>query len=399
MITVKEATDLILSTPLRLKKEHVNLREAMGRVLATEVVADRNFPPFDRVTMDGIAINFQAYENGKRDFRLEGVQLAGQEALALSDVNGALEVMTGAVLPVGCDTVIPYEDIEISEGIARLTIDHVRNRQNVHKEASDQQKGTRLLGPGTMIHSPEIAILATVGVAIPKVFCLPKVAVVATGDELVPVDQHPEPYQIRSSNSQAVAAALRQWGVEPEIVHIQDDKHVLRKRLGELLAAYDVLLLSGGVSKGKADYLPEVLESLQVKKVFHRVAQKPGKPLWFGHKEEKKFVFAFPGNPVSTFMCFHRYFIPWLRASLGAESPVVHARIGEDFEFPGHLTYFLQVKTRIDEQGILWAHPRSGGGSGDLANLLYANAFIELPPDRSAFKKGESLPLIPFKAY
>ena len=169
----------------------------------------------------------------------------------------------------------------------------------------------------------------------PRVFCLPKVAVIATGDELVAVDDHPEPYQIRSSNSQALAAALQSWGVEPEIFHIKDDKESLQEQLGNILKQNDVLLLSGGVSKGKADYLPEVLESLQVQKIFH-------------------------------------------------------------FDFASPLTYFLQVKTHLDKEGVLWAQPRSGGGSGDLANLLYANAFLELPSNRQNFKKGESLRLITY---
>ncbi|MEQ9102745.1 MAG: molybdopterin molybdotransferase MoeA [Imperialibacter sp.] len=396
MISVNEATSLILSAQLRLKKEHVNLQEASGRVLAMEVFADRNFPPFDRVTMDGIAFSYKAYENGRRTFRLEGTQLAGEEAKNLQNPDAALEVMTGAVLPGSCDTVVPYEEIEITNGEATLSGKQVKEGQNVHKEGRDQKKGTKLLDVGTLIRASEIAVLATVGAAVPRVFCLPKVAVIATGDELVAVDDHPEPYQIRSSNSQALAAALQRWGVEPEVFHIRDDKESLTEQLGNILKQNDVLLLSGGVSKGKADYLPEVLESLQVQKVFHRVAQKPGKPFWFGRIEEKKFVFAFPGNPISTFMCFHRYFLPWLKACLGIAPTEQHAKLSEDFDFEPPLTYFLQVRTHLDTEGVLWAQPRSGGGSGDLANLLYANAFLELPPNRQNFKRGESLPLITY---
>ena len=396
MISVNEATSLILSTQLRLKKEHVNLQEASGRVLAMEIFADRNFPPFDRVTMDGIAFAYKAYETGLRTFAIEGTQLAGEEAKSLQNPDAALEVMTGAVLPVGCDTVVPYEDIEITNGQATLAVEPIREGQNVHKEGRDQKKGTKLLDAGTLIRASEMAVLATVGTAVPRVFCLPKVAVIATGDELVAVDDHPEPYQIRSSNSQALAAALQSWGVEPEIFHIKDDKESLQEQLGNILKQNDVLLLSGGVSKGKADYLPEVLESLQVQKIFHRVAQKPGKPFWFGRIEEKKFVFAFPGNPISTFMCFHRYFLPWLKACLGIVPTEQYAKLSEDFDFASPLTYFLQVKTHLDKEGVLWAQPRSGGGSGDLANLLYANAFLELPSNRQNFKKGESLRLITY---
>lgn len=397
MTSVEQASELILSRLLRLKNEHINLEDATGRVLARDVNADRNFPPFDRVTMDGIAISYASYQRGLRSFSVEGIQYAGEPARSLQNPNGALEVMTGAVLPHGCDTVVPYEDINLNAGVAEVTVDEIREAQNVHAEGRDQKKGAPLLQAGTLIGPSEVAVLATVGVSIPRVFCLPRVAVVATGDELVPVDKHPEPYQIRSSNSQALASALRQWGITANTRHITDDKSVLTDRLGELLADNDVLLLSGGVSKGKADYLPEVLASLGVINVFHRIAQKPGKPFWFGHLDEKKFVFAFPGNPISTFMCYRRYFVPWLRACLSLPAEQFFARLSEDFTFGQSLTYFLQVKTRLDENGVLWAQPRSGGGSGDLANLIFSDGFLELPASSSLFKKGEALPFYPYR--
>lgn len=378
------------------KKEPLGLLEATGRVLAQAVVADRDFPPFDRVTMDGIAIKHSAWENGRRTFALAGTQLAGEAQKILTDETAAIEVMTGAVLPAGCDTVVVYEEIDISNNAATVN-GPVKLRQNVHSVGSDQKSGTVLLAEGTLLGSAEIAILATVGVARPLVYTPPRIAVIATGDELVPVEHTPAPYQIRSSNSQSLAAALQEWKIAAPIYHLKDNKQELTAKLTEILRSADVLLLSGGVSKGKADYLPEVLEAVGIKCVFHRVAQKPGKPLWFGTRGDEKFVFAFPGNPISTFMCFHRYFLLWLRHSLELAPAVEWARISESFNFAPSLTYFLQVKATLNSSGEIWATPKTGGGSGDLANLLYSNAFLELPAERSNFEKGEAFRLFRFK--
>ncbi|MCK5278553.1 MAG: molybdopterin molybdenumtransferase MoeA, partial [Cyclobacteriaceae bacterium] len=146
------------------------------------------------------------------------------------------------------------------------------------------------------------------------------------------------------------------------------------------------------------DFIPEVLEELGVKKMFHRISQKPGKPFWFGVKEGKKVVFAFPGNPVSTFLCYHKYLVPWLKKSFGLiQLPPRNAILAQDFSIKTSLTYFLQVKTDIDENGHLLAYPKVGRGSGDHANLLSSDAFLELPGNTFDFKKGEIFNLIPFR--
>lgn len=395
MISVNEATQMVLATCPALPTEKVALENAAGRVLAEDVRADRHFPPYDRVTMDGIAIRYSAWEAGRRTFRIAGTQLAGEPPAMLRQEDTAIEVMTGAVLPEGADTVVPYEDVNIEHGQATL-ITPLRPGQNIHMSGSDQRQGTVLLKKGTYVGPAATAVLATVGAAFPLVFMPPKVAIVATGDELVPVASQPLPHQIRSSNSQALAAALAPWHIKAGIFHLRDDRAQLELEVSKLLESYDALLLSGGVSKGKADYLPEALESAGVKKMFHRVAQKPGKPLWFGTKAAGKFVFAFPGNPVSTFMCFHRYFLPWLRKSLCLPPAEEFAKLGSDFKFQPSLTYFLQVNASPAESGEVWALPRAGGGSGDLANLLFANAFLELPANKTEFRKGEVFPLIRF---
>lgn len=238
--------------------------------------------------------------------------------------------------------------------------------------------------------------MATVGKTSVEVVALPKIAIVSTGDELVDVSEVPAPYQIRKSNVHTLAAALRNFSLNPDLYHIADNKEKLRQKIKSLLENYDVLMFSGAVSKGKFDYLPEILRELQVQKLFHKVRQRPGKPFWFGKKDQTT-IFAFPGNPVSAFVSCLKYFIPWLHKSLDSVTSNQHvAVLAEDFYFKPELTCFLQVKIK-NEEGTLSAFPIAGNGSGDLANLTLNDAFMELPSDRTDFKKGEAFPIIQYR--
>jgi molybdopterin molybdotransferase len=216
------------------------------------------------------------------------------------------------------------------------------------------------------------------------------VVVISSGDELVDVQATPSPYQIRKSNSYMLQAVLAGQGLKADIRHIPDDPEIIKQQLQICLQNYDVLLLSGGISMGKFDYIPQALKDLQVNQVFHKVQQRPGKPFWFGKHDNGVVVFAFPGNPVATFMCTQRYFIPWLNSSLGlAPKQPVYAILDNDFSFQPQLEYYLQVKLNFNEQGQLLATPVEGNGSGDFANLADTDAFMELPLEKNNFKKGE----------
>ncbi len=188
---------------------------------------------------------------------------------------------------------------------------------------------------------------------------------------------------------------MSKFDLNTDTAHITDDKEQLKTKISGFLEDYDVLLFSGAVSKGKFDFLPEVLEELDVKKQFHRVAQRPGKPFWFGVLGEKP-VFAFPGNPVSTYVNCLVYFYPWYAKSTGIELPKETVILGEDVSFKPELTYFLQVKIAI-KYGHLVATPIKGNGSGDLASLVEADGFIELPNDQMEFKKGETFNFIRYR--
>ncbi len=395
MVSVEEAESIILGNLFKPKIITIKIEQAVGHVLAEAVEADRDLPPFNRVAMDGIAINFQSFMFGQRSFSLEGIQAAGMPQKKLQQENNAFEVMTGAMLPDGTDTVIRYEDIDIENGIAKILIDSFEPNQNTHPQGQDCKKGDRLLSEGFKISPAEIALLASVGKSQVNVFQLPKTAIISTGDELVDVDEQPLPWQIRRSNAYTLQAAFKQMNHPADLFHISDNEELLTHELKRIVESYELVILSGGVSKGKYDFVPKTLEQLNVKKLFHQVSQKPGKPLWFGQNELLT-VFALPGNPVSTYLCFYRYLKPWLERSMGLLSEKSAAILVKDFQFKPTLTYFLQVKT-VNEEGKLMAYPNEGGGSGDFANLKDVNGFLELPAHQSEFKVGDIFPFYPFR--
>ncbi len=390
MLSVADAFAITQQHSLSLPTETVSLTHAPGRVLREAVRADRDFPPFNRVAMDGIAIRFADYLAGQRTFRMAGVQRAGQPQQTLNEANACLEVMTGAMLPLGVDTVIRYEDVSITDGLATPTIDDVQEKQHVHPQGIDRQAGDELLSNGMWLGPPELAVAASVGRTTLSVTALPRVALISTGDELVDIGDTPLPYQIRRSNTYLLQAGLASLGIAATLHHIVDDESVLEDRLAALLAENDILILSGGVSAGKADFVPSVMAKLGVQKQFHKIEQRPGKPLWFGTTPDKA-VFGLPGNPVSTVLCAYRYVMPYLRTSLGLPpAPIRYAQLAKPFVFAPPVTFFLPVRLTSESDGRTLAHPLPGSGSADFANLLAADAFMELPADRSEFVAGEA---------
>lgn len=395
MITVREAEAIINEKLLPTNTVKVPLEESVGNVLASEVRCDRDFPPFDRVFMDGIAIVYSSFIQGNRRYPVQELQRAGIAPTQLHQSDHCIEVMTGAVLPAGTDTVIRYEDLRIENGYATIIVDTITQRQNIHPRGQDAKAGAVVLAPGTRISAAETALLAAVGIPDVDVLSFPAVAVVSTGDELVAVEGKPEPWQIRRSNVFAVAAALRSMGVTASTFHVDDNEKQLDEALRDIMKTHKVMILSGGVSKGKYDFVPKALEKAGIQKLFHEVSQRPGKPLWFG-RSEQHIVFGLPGNPVSTYACFYRYIKPWIERCLGVGQTPQQAVLATAFQFKPALTYFLQVKI-VNETGRLTAYPDPGGGSGDFANLRDVDGFLELPLGRDDFRAGESFNYFPFR--
>jgi molybdopterin molybdotransferase len=398
LTTSKKALEIILNASENFGTEEVKYLKSLGRTLKENIVADRDFPPFNRVSMDGIAISSEAFNKGQRSFKIEGVQAAGSEQLTLQNIQNCIEAMTGAVLPKNTDIVIQYELLTINNGVATVNIDTIKTSQNVHLKGLDRKQGTVLIPKNTRISPAEIGVFATVGKMTVTVAKQPKVMVISTGNELVGVCDTPEEHQIRRSNVYTLVSLLEKLNIQVETAHITDDKNMLLSNINSFLNDFDVLLFSGAVSKGKFDFIPEVLDELGVQKLFHRVKQRPGKPFWFGKKATKT-IFAFPGNPVSTFASCLKYFYPWYYKSVGLNFENRNqAILAENYFFKPDLTYFLQVKIDKNE-GNIYATPITGRGSADLANLVDADAFLELPDDRSNFNKGEVFPILFYRSF
>jgi molybdopterin molybdotransferase len=334
--------------------------------------ADRPLPPFDRVTMDGVALSFDAWKRGCREFCIEGIQAAGKPALRRRSPVGCIEVMTGAVLPAGCDCIVPVEELELRSGWVRV-VGEVKRGQFIHRAGSDARRGQVLVPVGKVLDGPAIAVVATVGKTHVRVAKRPSIAIVSTGDELVDVGERPLPHQIRRSNSHALAASLRLHGFRDVSLYRTPD-NPQERALRSALAA-DIVLVTGGVSKGRFDFVPEVLKRLGVREVFHWVRQRPGKPLWFGVRG-KTLVFGLPGNPVSCLVCLHRYVLECLsegrapsRPSAGGSRPRRSVALRTALR-RGALTVFQPVRDRL---------PVSINTSGDFADLARSDGFVEVP--------------------
>jgi len=407
MISVAPALQAVLNTTQDFGVEQIPFLKSVGRVSKEAIYADRDFPPFHRVSMDGISIDYTAFKNGQRSFRIAGTQAAGSTKLALQDSKNCMEVMTGSVLPDNTNTVIRYEDITIKNGIAMVHVDSLQKGQNIHEKGKDRKVGDLLIAKNTKIAAAEIGVLATVGKSFVKVAKHPKIMIVSTGDELVDVEKNPRDHQIRRSNIFTLVSLLERLNISSETAHITDDKPILKSKIKTYLKDYDVLLFSGAVSKGKFDFLPEVFDELGVEKLFHKVAQRPGKPFWFGSTKntdlvakqpnnKNTIVFGFPGNPISTFVNCLAYFYPWYYKSVGLDYEQETAILSSTVSFKPNLTYFLQVKLS-SRFGHLVATPVLGNGSGDLASMIHADAFIQLPQGQTVFEKGAVFPVIRYR--
>jgi molybdopterin molybdotransferase len=391
LITPAEAELLIGQNLQCLPIESLPLAQCAGLVLRENIYAERDQPPFDRVAMDGIAVASRTVQAGMRVFRIQGIQAAGDPPLTLGSAADCIEVMTGGVLPVGCDTVIPVEQVDMAAGRASLA-EGVKAEpwQNVHRRGTDTRQGALLVSAGLKLRAPEIAIAASAGMPRIRVSSQPMLAVISTGNELVEPGEPVLAHQIRRSNAYAIVSALREHGFQRVADdHLHDDAQELRERLSFHLKTHDVLVLSGGVSMGKFDLVPGVLNELGVRTVFHKVAQRPGKPLWFGVGPGGTAVFGLPGNPVSTLVCFTRYVLPGLLASLGhGARPVERIALAAPVTFTAALSYFLPVRLEQDDWGRLWAQPSPTNGSGDYTALAGTDGFVELPPGPNTYPKG-----------
>jgi len=396
MLSVEEASQRIIDAIEPAAAETVPVARASGRVLKQSVVAERDQPPFDRVMMDGIAVRYDEFAAGTRSFAVQSTQHAGDERQSLA-AGKAIEIMTGASLPETADLIVPVERITVNDHGAHIEANYeAKRRQFVHARGSDHRQGTELLKPGTRVTPMDVAIVASAGLAEVDVAKEPTIRVISTGNELVPAGEPIEDHQVRLSNGPAIVAMLASHGyADAQHDHLVDEPALLEARIAGHLEQADVLVLSGGVSMGKADFVPGVLKDLGVDVLFHKITQRPGKPMWFGKGKDGQLVFALPGNPVSTLVCCRQYVVPALKRRDGEVPPApVFASLTQSVTFKPKLTNFLPVKTVSNATAQLLAMPSPTNTSGDFAGLSGTAGYVVLERDQSVFPAGLIVPFV-----
>lgn len=389
MISVDLATKKVLARKIILKSITLEYNQSPGFVLRETLIADRDFPSMDRVTMDGIAIKYSSFKNGRRVFRLVGMQAAGERPLSIKHSDEAVQIMTGAGLDVSLDCVVPVEQLKFSGDQVTVTVDSMLENQFVHHRGTDAKAGDILAMEPQMITPDVVAVMASVGKTKVKVSKNPSVIVISTGDELTEPTDAAQDFKIRRSNDSVICAMFKKHGIDAKTINVKDNRTTINGILNEAIQNYDVVIVSGGVSKGEFDYVHGALDDLGVIKYFHGVKQKPGKPLWFGAYGQST-VFALPGNPVSVYLCMIRYVLPWLKNTLGLADSKIYAVLDESVNTNQNLTHFILAKTYYDRNSILHAKPIPNNTSGDFISMIDANAFIEFPEGQENHAKGSS---------
>jgi molybdopterin molybdotransferase len=380
------ATAAAKSSPDRMPPELVSLEDSLGRILREDVVADSDYPRFDKAIRDGFAVCFEDTLQLPAVLNVLGISRAGQRAHVTVTRGACCEIMTGAPLPEGADAVVMVEHTERIDASHVRVLRAARSGEGLLRRAMELREGETVLRPGKRISLGDIGLLASVGKAQVRVSTKPSVAILATGDELVPVRATPDPDQIRNSNSYTLHAQVVAAGGEPVLLGVgQDTVEDLRVKIREGLR-HDILLVSGGVSMGKYDFVEDVFAEYGVEVFFDSVAMKPGKPTVFGFCKGT-YVFGLPGNPVSTIVAFRMFVRPVIHTLLKVselEGGKLRARLEEQTKCDPARTAIVPALVRFDGESYrIRAAPWKG--SSDLAGLSRANAMVILP------QAGESL--------
>ena len=385
MLSYLEAQQIIKSCAHSFGTEKVLLDDALGRVIAEDVFADRDYPPFNRSAMDGYAIRAEDLQNGVKLFYIVDTIYAGGTTNKILAIGECYKIMTGAAVPLSANAVIRKEDAEQNEGCVSFLIGEIKAFQNIARRGEDIMKGDLVLHKSEKCNPAITGLLASVGKHNPLVELLPTVAIVTTGNEVIELGKALDELQIRNSNLHVLQALLKSWNIKPSYhEHAVDDPEKIFSVLERALE-FDVVIVSGGVSAGDADYVPSVLKQLGVRQLFHKVAIRPGKPFWCGHKE-RTMVFALPGNPLSCLVTFTLFIRHYLESCFGLSSSLLSMPIAEERKQRVKLDEFFPVQIKGNPSQF---HPISFNGSGDIRLGFEAHAFAIHPADKTQLKKGE----------
>ena len=389
MISIEEAQKLISAQARNFGVEEISIDDALNRILAEDIFADRDYPPFNRATMDGYAVIAADFNKEKQiTLQLIGTLHAGNVSAQIVRTGTCIKIMTGAPVPQGADAVVRFEDTAENNAVVQFTIDTVLPKQNIASQGEDTKASELILEKNIKLEALSIAVLAVAGKAKIKVHKLPNVVIVSTGNEIVHVSDAIFPHQIRDSNSYSLKNFLKQYNISSvKSVLVEDDKSTLTSVLSDFLSA-DILILSGGVSKGEADYVPEVLMSLGVQEIFHRVRIKPGNPLWFGKLPNGGVVFGLPGNPVSVQVGFKIFIEPFLRKCFNMEiiAPLYFPLFNEKIKKTKFTEYFpCKISTRNNTTGLVSKRMNT---SGDISATLHSDGIAVHPEVTETIKEN-----------
>jgi molybdopterin molybdotransferase len=403
MLTVADAQSLILRQVRPLPPASLPLSAALlGHVLAEDVAADADSPPYAKAMMDGYAIRAADLASGQATLHLVEEITAGHTPRHAVAAGEASRIMTGAPIPAGADAVVMVERSRLlDDGRVLLEDRPPRPGQNVLPQGREMRRGETVLAAGSVLRPQEVGVLATVGRTSVVVFPAPSVAILSTGDEVVDPPAVPGPGQIRNSNGPMLTAQVARAGGVPRYLGIAPDRLDGLRPLVEDGLRSDVLLLSGGVSAGKLDLVPDVLRQGGVEARLHKVALKPGKPVYFGtrsrpDRDAPTLVFGLPGNPVSSFVCFELFVRPALRRLRGhadAGPDVVNAVLAEDFAYSTDRPTYHPARLELTADG--WrVRPVPWFGSPDLRGLTRADALLVVPVGEGPYRAGRPFDVV-----
>ena len=393
MISADQALRTVLDNVTVLGVERVSIVAALGRVLAEEIRAPRDIPGFDNSAMDGYAVRAAdiAAASESNPIRLTVVETVAAGAMPSRRVETgqAARTMTGAPIAEGADAIVQVERTRGTEHSVEI-LAPAAARAFIRPRGEDLRAGELVMSPGKPLTPSDLGMLASLNRAMIDVWRRPRVAIVATGDELVDVDQVPSGAQIVNSSAYALAGAIREVGGDPVMLKVaRDTPEEVRARIAEALA-FDLVLSTGGVSVGQFDHVKGVLDELGLRQLFHGVAQKPGKPLKFGTIGGRP-IFGLPGNPVSTMVCFYLYVRPALLALGGSRElglPRMEVRCAAEIKIANGLTEFVRVRLERRD-GAVYAAPTGNQSSGVLSSLSRADAILIGPAEKSVLRAGD----------
>lgn len=388
MISVTEARKILNDNRPPRKSEWVELRKAAGRILAKAVTSPSTVPPFNNSAMDGYAFEFASWQG--RPLQVIGETAAGHPSEHFLKSGQAMRIFTGAPVPAGADTVVMQEKVKLENGVLLIEDDKLSKGSNVRLAGSQNSVGDTLLKAHTNLSAGAMGFLAGCGVAKVEVFVPPRVTILVTGDEIVPPGSILQPGQVFECNSFSLTGALAAFNIIPEVHHCRDSQENIREAIKNALTRSDLLLITGGVSVGDYDFVVPSLEENGVERLFHRIKQKPAKPLYAGKKDTVS-VFGLPGNPASVLTSFYVYVAPLVRYLTGLDEITASAHLATSYSRKPGLTQFLKGFVLEGIVNIL-----EGQESYRMDGFANANCLIEVPEEISELEKGSTVRIIPF---